>query len=157
MAVTLIVNNTPFDYPEQGEQQPWGESATNWAIEVTDVLSSLSGSSDILETSAAILNTQTTPADIIGLYFDVVTVRSFVVQGNIHRIYGAGGSLQKNEQFTLVGINTGSSFDIQQDGIGNSDVEISISSNGQLQYTVTSLDSGLTGVMKFRGIGILKS
>jgi hypothetical protein len=80
MSVTLIVNNTPFEYPEQGEQQPWGESATNWAIEVTDVLSSLSGSSDILETSASILNNQTTKANILGLFFDINTVRSFVVQ-----------------------------------------------------------------------------
>jgi hypothetical protein len=155
MSVTLIVNNTPFEYPEQGEQQPWGESATNWAIEVTDVLSSLSGSSDILETSASILNNQTTKANILGLFFDINTVRSFVVQGNINRTYGAG--LQKNEQFTLTGINVGSTFDIQQDGIGESEVEISILPTGQLQYTSSDLSSGLAGIMKFRGIGILKS
>lgn len=155
MAVTLIVNNTPFEYPEQGEQQPWGEPATNWAIEVTDVLSSLKGSADILETSASVLNNQTTPINIIGLYFDINTVRSFVVQGNISRQYGSGS--QKNEQFTIVGINTGSDFDIQQDGIGDAEVDISILPSGQLQYTSTNLSSGLTGILKFRGIGILKS
>ena len=155
MAVTLIVNNTPFEYPEQGEQQPWGEPATNWAIEVTDVLSSLKGSADILETSASVLNNQATPINIIGLYFDINTVRSFVVQGNISRPYGSGS--QKNEQFTIVGINNGSDFDIQQDGIGDAEVDISILPNGQLQYTSTNLSSGLTGILKFRGIGILKS
>jgi hypothetical protein len=155
MAVTLIVNNTPFDYPEQGEQQPWGEPATNWAIEVTDVLSSLKGSSDILETSASVSNGQLTPASIIGLFFDINTVRSFVVQGNISRQYGSGS--QKNEQFTIVGINNGSDFDIQQDGIGDAEVTLSILPTGQLQYTSSNLSSGLTGILKFRGIGILKS
>ena len=155
MAVTLIVNNTPFDYPEQGEQQPWGEPATNWAIEVTDVLSSLKGSSDILETAASVSNGQLIPANILGLFFDINTVRSFIVQGNISRQYGSGS--QKNEQFTIVGINNGSNFDIQQDGIGDAEVDISILPTGQLQYTSSNLSSGLTGVLKFRGIGILKS
>jgi hypothetical protein len=155
MAVTLIVNNTPFDYPEQGESQPWGEPATNWAIEVTDVLSSLRGSSDILETASSVLNGQLTPVSITGLFFDITTVRSFVVQGNISRQYGSGS--QKNEQFTIVGINNGSDFDIQQDGIGDAEVDLSILPTGQLQYTSSILSSGLTGVLKFRGIGILKS
>lgn len=155
MAVTLIVNNTPFDYPEQGEQQPWGEPATNWAIEVTDVLSSLKGSSDILETAATVSNGQLEAENILGLFFDINTVRSFIVQGNISRQYGSGS--QKNEQFTIVGINNGSNFDIQQDGIGDAEVDISILPTGQLQYTSSNLSSGLTGVLKFRGIGILKS
>lgn len=155
MAVTLIVNNTPFDYPEQGEQQPWGEPATNWAIEVTDVLSSLKGSADILETAASVSNGQLEAENILGLFFDINTVRSFIVQGNISRQYGSGS--QKNEQFTIVGINNGSNFDIQQDGIGDAEVDISILPTGQLQYTSSNLSSGLTGVLKFRGIGILKS
>ena len=52
MAVTLTINNTPFEYPEPGDQAPWGEAATDWAVEVTRVLNSLSGPSDILETTA---------------------------------------------------------------------------------------------------------
>ena len=89
------------------------------------------------------------------LFFDINTVRSFIVQGNISRQYGSGS--QKNEQFTIVGINNGSNFDIQQDGIGDAEVDISILPTGQLQYTSSNLSSGLTGVLKFRGIGILKS
>jgi len=32
MSIVLTVNNTPFEYPEQGEQAPWGEAATGWAL-----------------------------------------------------------------------------------------------------------------------------
>jgi len=66
LSVTLVVNNIPFDYPEQGEPAPWGEAATGWATEVTKVLNSVSGPSDILESSSTILNNQTTFQNIPG-------------------------------------------------------------------------------------------
>jgi hypothetical protein len=151
MAVTLIVNNVPFEYPTQGEQAPWGEAASGWAQEVTTVLSSLNGPSDILETSATIQNNQSIAQPVPGLFFDPLTVRSFSVKGNVYR---TDGVTTKYEEFTLTGLNTGSLFLIQQDGFGDSGVNFSITSGGQVLYTSSNF---VSGIMKFRGIGILQT
>lgn len=156
MAVTLIVNNVPFDYPEQGEQQPWGESATNWASEVTKVLASLKGSSDILETAAAININQTTPDSIQGLFFDSLTVRSFVVTGNITR---TTSTEQKYEEFELRGLYQGPTLGwaLQQESLSNSGVTFSISSSGQVQYVSTTVSGDpltYSGLIKFKAVAL---
>ena len=74
MSVILTVNNTPYEYPEQGDQAPWGEAATGWATEVTNVLATVKGPSDLLETSFELVNNQTTFASIPGFTFESQTV-----------------------------------------------------------------------------------
>ena len=148
MSKTLIVNNIPFEYPEQGEQQPWGEAATGWASEVTNVLSSLKSSSDILETSANIQNNVTTPTAVNQLVFNSTTVRSFQVQASIYRTVGA---LQKSEEINLIGLNQGTAgWALEQDGIGDSGVSLTIDSNGQIYYTSSNLGTPHTGVIVFK-------
>ena len=151
MAVTLIVNNVPFEYPTQGEQAPWGEAASGWAQEVTTVLASLNGPSDILETSATIANNQTNPQPVPGLFFDPLVVRSFTVVGSIFR---TDGVTVQQEEFTIKGLNSGSSWTFQQDGFGESGVGLSIDISGQVFYTSSDF---VSGVMKFRGVGILQT
>lgn len=154
MAVTLTVNNIPFDYPEQGEQAPWGEAATGWAKEVTNVLSTLQGSSDIIETYFNISGTQTTATNITGLSFDPTTVRAFIVQGSISRPFTSGTIY---EQFTLSGLNQEASWILEQEGIGDAKVNLSITSGGQIQYSINISETFVgTGTIRFRGIGILK-
>lgn len=159
MAITLIVNNVPFEYPEQGEQQPWGESATNWAIEVTKVLSSIKGPYDLAETAALINSVQSTSESVQGMFFDSLNVRSFVVTGNITRTTDLD---QKYEEFKLTGLYRGSTLGwaLQQESLGNSGVTFSINSSGQIQYTAVALSgnqSTYTGLIKFRGIGIAQT
>ena len=156
MAVTLIVNNQPFEYPTQGTQAPWGESATAWAEEVTKVLNTLKGVSDLLETAASISNNATTPKDITGFQFDPGTVKSFSVNGSVTRVYDSN---QIEEQFVLTGLKTATGWKIQQDGIGDAGITLSITAAGQVQYTSTNLSFSTTysGLMKFRGIAILNA
>lgn len=153
MSIQLIVNNTSFDYPEQGEQSPWGEAATGWAVEVTKALNSLNGPSDILETSGNIANNQVSLTDISSFFFDSTTVQSFSVKGNIVRV----GSSTLYEEFTLNGLNIGTGWLLTQEGIGESGVTFSITNAGQVQYTSTNLAGQTSGKIKFKGIGILKA
>jgi hypothetical protein len=159
MAVTLIVNNVPFDYPEQGEQQPWGESATNWAAEVTKVLASLKGSSDILETAAAINNNQISQDSIQGLFFDSLIVRSFTVTGNITR---TTSTVQQYEEFQLKGLYRGPTLGwaLQQESLSSSGVTFSITSSGQIQYVSTSISGDpitYSGLIKFKAIALAQT
>lgn len=159
MSVTLIVNNVPFEYPEQGEQQPWGESATNWAVEVTKVLASIKGPYDLAETPALINSVQATPESIQGMFFDSINVRSFVVTGNIVRTTDLE---QRYEEFQLTGLYKGASLGwvLQQESLGNSGVQFSINSSGQIEYIATALNGNqatYSGLIKFRGIGIAQT
>lgn len=152
MSVTLIVNNTPFDYPEQGEQAPWGEAATGWAKEVTTVLNSINGPYDILESSANILNNQTTFQNIPGFVFDVTLVRSFQVNGNIYR---TNGTIVKVESFTINGLSTGASWSITQEGFGDAGVIFDLDSNtGQMRYKSDDLAGQTSGLVKFKATAI---
>lgn len=156
MAVTLIVNNIPFDYPEQGEQAPWGEAATGWATEVTKVLNSVSGPSDILESSSTILNNQTTFQNIPGLFFDTALVRSFTVSGSVYRTYDTIQEI--SESFILTGLNQGGAgWLLQIEGIGDAGITFNLDASGQIQYKSSNLINHISGLIKFRGVGILKT
>jgi len=154
MSITLTVNNIPFEYPTEGTQSPWGSEATDWAAEVTKVLNSLKGASDILETSAIIANNITTYTDIPDFLFNPSTVRSFKVECNVYRTTGV---TTLTEVLTLTGLNTGSGWILQQDGIGNSGIILDITNSGQVQYKSSNLSGQTAGLIKFRGIGILNS
>lgn len=158
MSVTLIVNNVPFEYPEQGEQQPWGESATNWANEVTKVLSSIKGPNDLSETAASVNAQQVGAETVQGMFFDSTVVRSFVVTGNITRTTDLE---KKYEEFQLTGLYNDDIGDwtLQQESLGNAGVTFSITTSGQIQYTAIALagnQATYSGLIKFRGAGIAK-
>jgi hypothetical protein len=154
MAVTLVVNNIPFDYPEQGEQAPWGEAATGWAQEVTTVLNAISGPYDILETSANIVNNQTSYAPIPGFFFDPANVRSFEVSGNIYRTDGA---TDKIESFIICGLNLGSSWSFTQEGMGDAEVTFDIDPTGQVNYISSNFVGQTSGLIKFKGFAVRKT
>src|SRR5574343_371827 len=147
MAITLVVNNIPFEYPTEGEQSPWGQQASDFAAEVTKVLNSLKGASDILETSAIIANNITTYTDIPDFLFNPSTVRSFKVECNVYRTTGV---TTLTEVLTLTGLNTGSGWVLQQDGIGNSGIILDITNLGQVQYKSSNLSGQTAGLIKFR-------
>jgi len=146
MAITLIVNNIPFEYPEQGEQQPWGEAASGWATEVTSVLNSLKGPGDLLETSATISPSKTKEV-IPNFFFDPLTIRSFSVRGYIYI------SSTVNEEFLIEGINKGSSWDYTIEGFGDSGIKLEVENSGQVVYT-SDVFVG-SGKIKFKGTAIL--
>jgi hypothetical protein len=152
MAKILIVNNTPFAYPQPGEQAPWGEGATGWAEEVTKVLGTLKGSADILQSSYTIENNVSSPLPVGGLIFDVNLVRAFSSQITIYRTDSLGN--EKTEYVSLNGLNQGSSgWTLQQDGIGNSGVSFSIDISGQIYYTSSNL-APIAGIITFKGTAI---
>ena len=155
MSVTLIVNNIPFDYPEQGEQAPWGEAATGWAVEVTNVLDTVKGPADILESFFDLANNQTTFSSISGFSFDSTIVRSFEIYGNIYRVYNSGAS-ELVEEYTLIGLNTGSDWLITREGFGETGITLDITSSGQVQYKSSNLAGHVSSKIKFRGTAVLK-
>jgi hypothetical protein len=155
MSIIVTVNNIPFNIPVEGEQPPWGESLTDYFVEVAKVLNSLKGANDILETGATIQNNVTTFTDIPDFKFNTATVRSFAVQGSVAR---ETGTTKVYESFVLSGLRTDTDWILQLEGFGDSGIELDITPAGQVQYKSSSIaGTGYVGLMKFRGIGITNS
>lgn len=156
MAVELIVNSIPFDYPSDGEDPGWGGPATAWAEEVTKVLNNILGPDDILETSFIIANNQVSLQDITGLIFNAGTVRSATVTYSIYRVSTANPSgYTETGDIKLVYDNAvGWSFSVGNI-VGNSGVNFNITPTGQMQYTSNDINSlGYTGIMKFKATAL---
>lgn len=85
MPTPLVVNNNTFEYPIPGDEPGWGEGATGWAVEVTDVLSNLQGTDDIPETTFSVANNVASPANVVGLLFNSSTVRAGVIDYSVYR------------------------------------------------------------------------
>jgi hypothetical protein len=154
MSRTLIVNNIPFEYPEQGEQQPWGEAATNWADEVTKVLAFLKGPYDVLENSQVVNYNQTTPLLIDKLFFDSCKVRTFKILGNITR---TSNSVSVYETFELTGTyQDAQGWVLQKESMSNASVVFSVDLSGQVFYVSSPVgDSGThSGLLKFKAIAL---
>lgn len=152
MPKQLIVNNTPFDYPTEGDEPGWGGPATAWACEVTNVLSNLLGPNDILETSFNIANNQASAADVTGLIFNAASVRSAIVEYSVFRISDTNpsGNTETGEMHIVYDNAVGFSLGIG--GIvGNSGCNFTITPAGQIQYVSSDIGStNYVGIMKFK-------
>lgn len=152
MPKTLIVNNVPYDYPTAGDEPGWGGEATGWAEEVTNVLNNLLGPDDILETSFNIANDQSTVADVTGLAFNAGSVRSAIVEYAVYRISDSApsGNAETGEIHIVYDNSAGWSIGVGS-VVGNSGINFSITSAGQVQYTSTDIGTlGYTGIIKFK-------
>lgn len=156
MSKTLTVNGTPYSYPTSGDEPGWGESATGWAEEVTDVLDSLLSADDIIRTSFTIANNVTSDTDVVGLNFNTATVRSAVIEYNIYRTSTSTTSGNaESGLMTLVYDNNASSGNKWSLSVGNlagnAGVTFNITDAGQVQYQSTDIGAtGYSGTMIFR-------
>lgn len=154
MAIELVISGTTYNYPENREQPGWGEEASAWAEAVTTVLSNVTGTGDILQTSASIGNTATT-ANITGFSFDPSSVRGAVCEYSIYRKTDTTAEEKVEVGTIYVTYKTQNDvFDIVVVGSGGSGVTLSITSAGQMQYTIAAGDvlagANYSGTIKFR-------
>lgn len=156
MSKTLTVNNTPYEYPTPGDEPGWGEDATGWAEEVTDVLNDVLGSDDILETTFTIDNNISTPTNVTGLLFSTATVRAAEIDYSVYRRTDSSTSGNaESGKMTLIYDNDaapGSKWSLVTYGIaGNAGVNFTITDAGQVQYESTNITgTNYSGTMKFR-------
>lgn len=156
MARNLIVNNTTYSYPDPGDDPGWGEGATGWAQAVTDVINTLLGPGDIIETIFTIQPEQLTSANITGLLFNPTTVRAAIIEYSIYRRtqeLPAGTT----EEGTITLLNDDSEtprFKLTREANGDALVDIDIDQlTGQFSYTSQAISLPSTdyvGTMRFR-------
>ena len=153
MSIPLTVNGDIYNYPQNRESPSWGEDATDWASAVTDVLGSIVGTGDILQTSATIANNISSPTSIPSFNFDPILVRGAVCIASIYRVTTGGGATELAEtvHIYLTYKSTAGSWEIAVVGTGSSGVTFSITNGGQVQYTSTNITgSAYSGTIKFK-------
>src|SRR5690606_31400768 len=149
-SIPLSVNNTVFNYPTAGDPKGWGEEATAWATEVTLVLNDLKGPNDVLQSTALILNNQSTYTNIIRLLFDPSSVRTAEINYNIVR---STDDESRNESgvITITYNASVGDFEISQVSDNDAGVAFDVTNLGQVQYISDEL-TGLnySGIITFR-------
>ena len=161
MPIPLIINGTTYQYPVSGEDPNWGADGTDWAQAVTDVLGTLLGPGDILETSFNINNNVTVATNVNGLLFDPGTIRAANVDYSVYRISTANptGFSETGTIYLIYDDSASASnkWQLSQRTTGNSGVTFSILDSGQIQYTSNDITSpGYSGLMKFRAKALTK-
>ncbi len=156
MPVTLIVNNTPFEYPVPGDSPGWGQAASDWATAVTSALTDLQSPNDIPQTTFAIQNNLTSFGDITGLSLNTGQVRAAIIDYSVYRVSTSNPSGHA-EAGTMSAVYdnsaaAGSKWIISIGEIeGNSGLVFDITDTGQIQYKSSDIGSaGYSGVMHFR-------
>lgn len=107
----------------------------------------LGSEGDIPETSFAMANDVSTPANVTGFVFSNTVVRSFRALVSIE----IDADTDAFEMYDIIGINKGGSFEISQSSVGDeSGVVFSITAGGQIQYTSANSAGFVSGSIKFR-------
>lgn len=138
----LTVNNIPFDYPDPGSDPGWGEQATDWAAEVTSVLSSLLAPGDIVETTSTILNNQSSALDISGMAFSNSVVRAANVDYTVIRTTATPTTLVESGTLFFTYDTVNGTWYMSQTKAEDADIVFSITSLGQVQYTSSNMSGG---------------
>lgn len=162
MAIDLTVNNTTFPYPEPGDEPGWGEAATDWATEVTEVLSSIAGPGDILPSSFSIANNVSSATNITNLAFDTGTVRQATISYAVYRKTDTNtNGFAETGIINLVFDNNASSGNkwllSQGNMVGNAGVAFSITDAGQVRYTSTNITgANYSGKLSFKATTLVQ-
>lgn len=151
MSKNLSVNGNNFSYPEAGDPPGWGEGASNWADEVTEVLNTLSNVNNVLETTFILTNGQTTPANVTDLVFSTSSVRAAEIDYSVY-ITTDSEELTETGKLVIAYSNVSGTWDIAQYALmDDSGIEFSILNSGQVQYTTTTIaGTGYSGTLKFK-------
>lgn len=153
MAIQLIVNGETFNYPQNRDNPGWGPDATDWATAVTNVLQSLAGTGDILQTPANINNNQVVAASIPGLSFDPTQVRAAIVEYSVYRVTTGVGATELVESGSMYPAfkNVAGVWDMPIVGGQGAGIQFTILPSGQIMYTSSNISgSNYSGLIKFR-------
>jgi hypothetical protein len=123
-----------------------GAQATGWATAVTNALNNIQNPTDIPQTTYNLSNNISTPTNIPGLAFNTGLVRAAFVDYSIYRTApGQLSGISEAGQMIFLYDNLASSGSLWQVTggpiDGNSGVTLTITDQGQVQYTSTNIPS----------------
>lgn len=150
MPKIVTVGTEEFELPVQGENPDYAEQLTDYFVAVADALTTVQQPNDILSTTAAINNNQTTFLNIPGFSFDT----SEVIAINAEYIVDRSTTIPAvtlSESGVIQGNYNGSTWTISRSFDGDADIEFDINSSGQIQYKTGNMTgAGYLGLIIFK-------
>lgn len=142
MPKILTVGNEEFEFPLTGENAGYGSEVTDWAVAVTDALSTVQKPNDIPTTSEISLDAtqlpSASPAPIPGFSFPTVEVIAIEAKYLFRREYVIGvQTFVEMEVGFIEGYFNGQEWGIAIRTTGDAGVSITIDEFGQMRYRVT--------------------
>lgn len=138
MPKILTVGSEEFEFPLEGQNAGYGSEITDWAEAVTDALSTVQKPNDILTTTAVINNIAGT-FSIPGFNFSTAEVISIECRYLVKRVTTAPNSTYTEVGY-IEGYYDGSDWGISIRTTGDAKILLSITTSGQVQYTLTPSD-----------------
>lgn len=156
MSVAIVVNNIPILYPSPGDSPGWGAEATEFAVEVAEVLNNILAPTDITSTSFDIANNTTVFTDILGLNFNTGLVRAaYQIPYAVYRVTDSNpsGHAEVGEIQAVYdnAAASGSKWTWSVEFTGDSGITFFITDSGQIQYKSTNITgANYAGTINFR-------
>lgn len=156
MSKNLTIRDEVYPYPTTGDSN-YGEAATGWAEDVTDVLSDITGPGDIPTTEIVLVGTSDgthTTGTITNFVYDTNFVQNIEATGFITRTY-TDATPDELESFVIVGNFDGSEINFSVEFTG-ADTEFEFTVSGG-QFGFKYLDKANTDqvTIKFRSSVII--
>lgn len=149
MSTTVIVNNTEYTLPLQGENSPWGSDLSDLITALVDVANTVVSTGDILATTYSLANTVTSPTAVTGLAFDISTILSSTITYTIYRKTDSNEVTEHGVIF-LSYKPTASTFELSQHHVADAGVEFTVNGSGQFLFTSSTISgTNYSGTMKF--------
>lgn len=154
MPYAVVINGETFQYPAPGDVPGWGSQASDAFVAVTQVLNTLAGPSDILQTVATINNNQSSSGNIVGLAFNPAVVKGARVDYNVYRVTSTNEVVEQGTMWLSYKPNA-ATWDMVEQGSQAANIKFSITSQGQVQYTTDNMPGiNYNGQIVFRAIAL---
>lgn len=148
MSTTVTIGNKTFEIPDPGEKIGWAEDTTDYLIAIADALTTVQGPNDILQTTSALANNQSSPAIISGFSFSTANVVAIDSSFVVARTFDSGATTV-TESGKIIGSYDGSVFTISVDSEGDSGISFDITNTGQITYTSSDLSNHVSSSITF--------
>ena len=142
MPKILTIGTEEFEFPLVGENPDYGEQVTDWAIAVTDELTTVQQPNDILSTTASIHNNQTIFVNIPGFTFDTSEVIAINAEYIVNRST-VSPAVVLTESGVIQGNYDGNQWTISRSHDGDADIEFDITGSGQIQYKTGNMSGSV--------------
>lgn len=149
MPKSITISGTTYNLPQQNDSSPWGEDLSDLIEAIATVVDSLSGGSDIQNTSFDIADDQSVAANVTGLSFDIATVRSSIVTYSIYRSTDSA-ELGETGFLLLTYMTDANAWTMTRYANDDAGVVFTITDAGQVKYTSSNMSgANPEGLMKF--------
>jgi hypothetical protein len=142
LSTPLNINGTIINFPTSAQSPDWSEAIVQFALAVTQALSSVNGPFDVPPTIYTMISNVNTNVPLPSLAFPTSNVRGAVITYTIYRNTTGIGATSGAETGTLELIYnpngpTGNKWEISDEHTGNANVTFSVTDQGQVTFSST--------------------